>query len=674
MSSDTPNVLWRGQERFRGAFLHSGIGIALVSTEGKFLDVNPAFCRYVGYSEKELCAKDFQVLTHPDDLEGDLDQVTRMLAGEIETYSMEKRYRHKDGHLLWAFLSVSLVRDDEGHPVHFISQIQDVTERHRANEELRISRERLRLATSAGGIGTWDYDIPSGTLEWNDAAYAIYGVDPGSFQPDRSSALRFMHPEDVESTVSSLRECLLDGSKECRSEFRIVRPDGEIRYLRIGGEILRDSEGRPERFVGVIIDLTPEKRALDAARAADQAKSDFLAMMSHEIRTPMNGMLGFAALLRSAGLDELQRSYLDTIDASGQRLLEVIDDILDLSRIEAGSLPIEYAGFEVRACVRDVFELLRPSALKKELQYEMSIAPDVPLGMLSDRGRLAQILTNLLGNALKFTDHGFVRLDVSCDRADAGDYIWHFRVRDCGPGVPSEMLHRIFDPFFQASPSRLLRNNGSGLGLGISRHIAELLGGGIAVRNLEGGGAEFCATIRAESAEVAHIDPSGIAASLPACAVLVAEDNDVNRRLCGLQLRRLGCEPEFACTGKEAVEMARRGKFRAILMDVQLPELDGIDAARAIREEENNGHRVPIIAMTANAMPQDRAKCLQAGMDDYLSKPVRIEALGATLAKWLQNGTASSDADREEKIPPRMERDGIKDATVAGREAPPKAE
>jgi PAS domain S-box-containing protein len=624
--------LWQGQERFYGAFRHSAIGMALISPEGRFLDVNPALCRFLGYSEQEFLALNFQTVTHPDDLAADLDLTEKVLSGEIETYSMEKRYIHKDGRHFWGLLNVSLVSDDAGEPVHFISQVQDVTARRRAGDDLWTSRERLRRATAAGGVGTWDFDVKTGLLDWNDVSFAVHGVTRRDFTPDAENTAAFLHPDDVARVLEGIRGCIAEGGRIYGAEYRIVRPSGEVRHLRTGAEVVRDDAGNPARLVGVIIDLTAEKNALDTARSANQAKSDFLAMMSHEIRTPMNGMLGFAALLRATDLDETQQNYLATINASGQRLLEVINDILDLSRIEAGSLPVEFAPFDLRACVRDVFEIVRPSALRKNLTYELRLASDLPDGMFSDRGRLAQILTNVLGNAVKFADRGAVTLRVSCEAAGGDDPVWHFRVSDNGPGVPPEALGRIFDPFFQVGSSARGRS-GSGLGLAISRHLAELLGGGIFVTNLDGGGAEFCVTVRARAVPVPLDPPEPEEYDFRGCSVLVAEDNDVNRRLCGLQLRRLGCEPVYACTGLEAVEKACDGGFHAILMDVQLPELDGCAAVQAIRQREH-GH-VPIIAMTANAMPQDREKCLAAGMDDYLSKPVRIEALGATLAKWL---------------------------------------
>lgn len=630
---DPKGQLWRGQERFHGAFLHSGIGMALVSLEGRFLDVNPAFCRFLGYSETELRGLTFQEITHPEDLAADLEQVGRVLAGEIEAYSLEKRYIPKDGRSFRGLLTVSLVRDEENQPAFFISQVQDVTDLHRTTDELRTSRERLRQAAVAGGVGTWEYDVAADLLEWNEVSFAVHGRRRETFTPDARNTAALIHPDDAARVLEGINRCIAGGERIYHAEYRVVWPGGEVRHVRTGTEIVRDEAGNPTRLHGVIIDLTDEKNALEAARTANQAKSDFLAMMSHEIRTPMNGMLGFASLLRSTPLDETQRGYLDIVDASGRRLLEVINDILDLSRIEAGSLPVQFAPFDLRACVREALEIVRPAAQDKGLALSLEMGPDVPAGMASDRGRLSQILTNLLGNAVKFTERGKVSLAVSCDPGE-GERAWHFRVSDSGPGIPPEALERIFEPFFQAD-ARAASPAGTGLGLAISRRLAGLLGGGISACNCEEGGAEFCVTVAARGTEAIAPPPRPIERSFRGYIILVVEDNEVNRRLCGVQLARLGCEARFAHNGREAVAKALEGGYHAILMDVQLPELDGCSAARVIREQENGSGRIPIIAMTANAMPLDRENCLAAGMDDYLPKPVRVEDLGLTLAKWL---------------------------------------
>lgn len=383
---DPAGSLWLGQERFRGAFLHSGIGMALVSTEGQFLDVNPTLCDFLGYEEEELLTHDFQSLTHPEDLSRDLDCLEKMLAGEIETYAIEKRYRHKEGHYLWGMLTVSLIRGEDGSPLFFLSQIQDVTARRKNVEALA--------------------------------------------------------------------------------------------------------------------------RARDEAEEADRAKGNFLATMSHEIRTPMNAVLGFASLLRSTPLNEDQKEYVQIIESSGERLLGLISDVLDFAKIESGTISVQPAPMNVRRCVDEVFLLMRPTAEAKRLTYDLVVDPGVPEGCVSDASRLTQILVNLLGNAIKFTEKGAVTLRVAAAVGESGTADWEFRVTDNGPGIPAGMEEEIFQLFFQGNGAHPDHQEGSGLGLAISRRLAELLDGRIEVRNVPSGGAEFCLHLNAPMAEVPQTSPA----------------------------------------------------------------------------------------------------------------------------------------------------------------------
>jgi len=513
--------LWAGQERFRGAFLHSGIGMALVAPDGEFLDVNPALCRFLGYPESELLALDFQSITHPDDLHADLRHVREMLEGVAETYSMEKRYRRKDGRYVWCLLTVSLTRDPAGAPLFFISQVQDISGRKEAEERLR--READELA-----------------------------------------------------------------------------------------------------------------RARDAAEAADRAKSEFLAMMSHEIRTPMNAVLGFSSLLKNTPLDGSQASHVDMIESSGERLLELINDILDLSKIEAGAVQVNLMPFDVRACIDEAFHVLHPAAQRRNLAYHCHIAEGVPASVVGDRLRTAQVLINLLGNAVKFTERGSVGLTADAARDERGRCLLRFLVEDTGPGIPPDALQRVFEPFFQSHSSATRRQGGCGLGLAISQKLVALLNGELHAENRPEGGCRFSVILPViESGSPAPSRPAPRTGALNA-RILVVEDNEPNRRLCELQLRQIGCQVDHAPDGRSAVEKVLGGEiFDAVLMDMQLPEMDGCSATRAIRAAEPAGRRVPIIALTANAMPEDREQCLAAGMDDYLSKPIRVPVLAEVLRRWV---------------------------------------
>jgi PAS domain S-box-containing protein len=613
--------------------------------------------RLLGFEpqSRQPTAAFFYSLVHPEDRET-VRAVADSAIADGSDYKVDFRAVRPDGSVRYFRETVEIVCDAQGLATGLAGTLLDITDRKRAQHELDAERERLALATNAAGIGTWDWDLRTGTIHWNDVMYAIHGVRRGEYEPHPDRNIRFVAPEDHERVQEEFRRCLASGSEYYSVDVHLVLPNGDRRLTRSQAVILRDPSGAPLRVVGIEKDITEEKRveaamehAREAAEAATRAKSEFLATMSHEIRTPMNGVLGYTELLQATALTREQHDYLDTIEASGQHLLSIINDVLDLSRIEAGGVRIAPAPFDAIRCVRAVFEMLRPVAAGKGLRYRCEIDPDLPPGMESDRGRLAQILTNILGNAIKFTDSGEVLLTADARPEPSGElWTWRFCVTDTGPGIPEQELMQIFEPFYQVGGFSERRAGGTGLGLAISRRLAEMLGGSLVVRNLAPHGCEFLLTMRAPVSldfAVARVDVVS-SGQLDGVHVLVVEDNPVNQRLCGLQLQRLGCKVEFAASGIEAVEAMRAGRFDIVLMDMQLPGLDGCGATREIRrlEAERGGdRRTPILATTANVQPEDRVRCLDAGMDDFLTKPLRQDTLAAALARWTNGATPAAD-------------------------------
>ena len=539
-----------------------------------------------------------------------------------------------------------------------------IAERKQAEAALRESELRFRqLAENISEI-FWVASPTGEELFYVSPAYEqISGWACQTILEDPKQWFKNILEEDRPPVAKALKELFQGMNFDL--EYRIRHRNGSIRWIRDRRFAIRGEDGQVVRTCGVAEDITQRKnlqvemaKARDAALEAARMKSEFLANMSHEIRTPMNGVIGMTGLLLDTELDQRQRDYAETIRSSAESLLSILNDILDFSKIEAGKLEFENLDFDLAEVIEGALSVLVPEARKKRLELRSEIDPKVWTGLCGDPGRLRQVLTNLLNNAVKFTEQGEVVLRVFpqeeslIETAAIGKTALRFEIRDTGIGLSREARGRIFEAFNQADQSTTRRYGGTGLGLSISRQLVRMMHGEIGVESEPGKGSTFWFTARFGSSPSQRTKAKKDASNefsrqgIQNTRILVAEDNEVNKRVVLLLLEKHGYTADMVPNGNEAVAALRRRPYDIVLMDCQMPEMDGYEASRAIRREFDRAPR--IIAMTAHALRGDREKCLAAGMDDYLSKPIIEKELMAALKRWAPNNNTEAPSDQAE--------------------------
>jgi PAS domain S-box-containing protein len=522
-----------------------------------------------------------------------------------------------------------------------------------ANSSLETERERWLLVLEANNDGLFDADIRTGQVFFSGRWMQILGYKGPRFDVDRIWREN-VHPVDLDRVERAIDDYLVRLSPEYDIEYRMRHSDGNWRWIHARGRAVWDEGDQPLRFVGSHSDITQRKaieeelrRAKEEAEAAAKAKSEFLTTMSHEIRTPMNGVIGMTSLLSDTSLNNEQKEYVETIRASGEALLAIINDILDFSKIDTARVELESIALDVRTSVEESVALVADLAQRKSLAIQVALAPDIPAELVGDPGRLRQILLNLLSNAVKFTEQGQIGISAEIERSDSSGVVLCFAVTDTGIGISADQEPRLFQSFSQADASTTRKFGGTGLGLAICRRLAELMGGSVGLESEKGHGSKFWFTVRLsystdQTAGRSNENSGGVEQSPQDTGrtskprVLVVEDNSTNQRIATLLLERMGYTAHVAANGLEALDAVRKFNYDLILMDCLMPEMDGYMATRAIREMQADGRRIPIIALTANALSDNREKCLAAGMDDYLTKPLRVDVLAAKLAHWTR--------------------------------------
>lgn len=641
-------ALQESRESLQRAQVVAKVGSWKYSVATRLFSISEETRRIFELPATELIAiNDWLACVHPEDRSQVQSSWFSALHGE--TYDITYRIITQN-QVKWINAIAELTVDEAGNLLAGMGTVQDITALKLAEMQIRETMQYLKLATEASGIGIWTWDISSGAVTWDSRMHELYGI---SAQASVSYALwrSCLHPDDMQATEAALHAAV-EQQTSFEQVFRIILPDGQLRTLRPDSIFERDSYGNPLRMIGVNQDISEYiaqqetlRIAKQLAESANEAKSSFLANMSHEIRTPMNAIIGLSQLVLDSELTRQQREYLGKVQAAGKALLNLINDILDYSKIEAGYLAFEKAPFRPVDTLRHALDLFQLKLEEKGLQVVTELDDTLPEYVIGDSLRLGQVLNNLLSNAIKFTSHGSITISIATvlPADDPAQLRLQFRITDTGIGIAADLLQDLFTPFTQADASISRRFGGTGLGLSISKRIVELMGGEISVSSREGEGSCFSFTavfarlpMQAQMPELPAVADSQVAQgiSLTGAEILLVEDNSDNQLVAQGFLHKLQLKVTLAENGREAVRWVQQKAFDAILMDIQMPVMDGYEATRQIRALPQ-GKLLPIIALSASVMLETKQSSIAVGMNDHLAKPIDPEQLTQCLLKWL---------------------------------------
>jgi hemerythrin-like metal-binding protein/PAS domain S-box-containing protein len=661
----------------RELFIDGPVGVLVWQTTAGWpvTYASPNIHNVFGRSREAMQAPGFSYAEclHPEDRQRIIDETAACLADPARR-SWECRYRivWPDGSVHWLYDFTVAERDANGKALRLRGYLTDDTERHAIAHSLIKTHERLKFALHGANDGLWDWNLESNTVYYSPRWLDMLGYRPGELPETLDTWAMLVHPEDKAATLAMVSDYLEGRRPVYEVEFRMRHRQGQWLDILARARLACREDGQPlqpRRLIGTHVDITEQKRlqreledhkrhleqlveqrtndlclAKEAAEAANRAKSAFLANMSHELRTPMNAIMGMSGLALRRTEDPRLRDQLVKIDQAAQHLLAVINDILDISKIEAERLTLEVVDFRLTEVLEHLANLVGHKITEKGLRLLIDTAPELArLEVRGDPLRLRQILFNLVGNAIKFTGSGSITVRTRLAERNARGTTLRFAVEDTGIGIAAADQARLFQAFEQADGSTTRQYGGTGLGLAISKRLARMMGGDIGVISTPGSGSTFWFTVHFPVADGSLALPAPPHAESPenrlqeecsGMCILLVEDEPINQEVSRSLLEEVGLAVEVADDGLAAVASCRQRPYDLILMDIQMPQLNGIDATCQIRALPGHEH-TPILAMTANAFEQDRQACLDAGMNDHIAKPVDPDRLFSTLLYWL---------------------------------------
>ncbi|MEG3638862.1 ATP-binding protein [Magnetococcus sp. PR-3] len=630
--------------------------ISLKNRVGIYQVVNPAFCAFVGRDKEAIIGQDDARL-FPIKQALRINQEDQQVLESGQPSEREEEAIDQDNNPLWLHVVRTPITDDRGQITGILTTIRNISARKIAEEALRIAHEgleqevtqrtealtesetRLRIITESLPAVVWMSDPKLTRMHFVSPAYErIWGKPRENLFQNPQSLLESIHPSDRNFVIKRIAN---SEGQPWEAEYRILHPDGSVRWIRDQGAAFRGQDHEVQYLIGCSFDVTALKetqRELSSAKqdaeAASHAKSAFLATMSHEIRTPLNGITGMLERLRRSALNEDQNRQVETISKCSIVLMDILNDVLDLSKIEAGQLVLEREPYSPIQILQNLVEVMRPQAQNKGLTLELEIDKQLPETMLGDATRLRQVSLNLIGNAIKFTHQGWVRVHLR-QHEKVEDTVWvELSVEDQGIGIAHAKLAKLFDPFTQADSSITRNYGGTGLGLAISKRLVEAMAGAIIVESQEGKGTHFRVTLPLQISDqpITPFTQNDETLTLKPISLLLVEDEMVNQQVATALLQDEGHQVDVAKNGEEAVKLCQEKRYQVILMDLRMPKMDGLTATELIRQEGQN-QETPIVALTADVLKSTLDRCLEVGMQQVLTKPIRLVHLNHALAQ-----------------------------------------